>query len=166
MGVVALVGCAVPPAPVATPGLGQPVALERAAAIDPTVFASGRGLPPGSGTARAGAAVYEARCAACHGENGAGGNSGRLVGREPLAGNPRPEKTIGQYWPHATTVFDYIRRAMPPDAPGTLTNDEVYALTAYLLAANGVIAGRDEMNAATLPRVVMPNRDGFVRAVR
>ena len=153
---------AAPPAP----HLGTPVTPEAAARADPTVFPDGRGLPPGRGNASEGRQVYAERCESCHGPEGSGGNSGRLVGRAPLIGSPWPDKTIGQFWPYATTLFDYTRRAMPNDQPGTLSDDEVYAVTAYLLQANGIIAVGDEMNAKTLPRVRMPNRDGFVRMDR
>ena len=145
-------------------GLGRPVSPTDAARIDLAVFADGRGLPPGRGTAAVGLRVYEAQCASCHGPGGTGGNSGRLVGRVPLLKSPWQEKTIGQFWPYATTLFDYIRRAMPIEIPGSLGADEVYALAAYLLEANGVIAPGEEMNATTLPAVKMPNRDGFTRA--
>lgn len=147
----------------AAPRLGRPVAAADAARADLTVFPDGRGLPPGSGTALEGQAVYEQACARCHGPAGSGGNSGRLVGREPLDSSARPEKTIGQFWPLATTLFDYTRRAMLMDRPGSLTDAEVYAVTAYLLFANNIVAQGDAMNAATLPRVHMPNRDGFLR---
>ena len=128
------------------------------------MFPDGSGLPPGRGTAAQGQPLFAARCAACHGAGGNGGPSGRLVGRAPLGAAPWPDKTIGQYWPHASTVFDYIRRAMPWDAAGSLSADEVYALTAWLLHANGVIGADAEMTALTLPAVRMPNRDGFVRS--
>lgn len=155
-----LAACAAPPAgaPLSapTPRLGTPLAPGQAEA-DPTVFPDGRGLPPGQGTASQGQVLYQARCAACHGEAGQGGPGGRLVGRGPAW----PDKTIGQYWPHATTVFDYVRRAMPPDRPGSLTDDQAYALTAYLLHANGVIAADEVMSSRSLPGVPMPNRHGF-----
>ncbi len=147
-----------PPAATPTPRLGQPVSAADAARADPAVFPDGRGLPPGRGSAREGAAVYEARCAGCHGPGGSGGDGGRLVGR----GAP-PDKSIGTFWPHATTLFDYTRRAMPLDRPGSLSDDEVYAVTAYLLHASGLFGPQDELNATTLPRLRMPNRDGFVR---
>ena len=104
---------------------------------------------------------------ACHGEGGKGGSGGQLTGpilsKEVWAKSPRPSKNIGQYWPYATTVFDYIRRAMPYQSPGSLTNDEVYSLTAYLLAQQKIISEDLILNAQTLPQVVMPNKDGFIR---
>lgn len=153
------------PAP-QSPRLGQPLSADEAARADATVFADGRGLPPGRGDAAQGRTLYDAQCAACHGAAGSGGPGGRLVGRAPLTQSPWPDKTIGQFWPHATTLFDYTRRAMPLDRPGSLSADAVYALTAYLLHANEIIGAHDEMNATTLPRVRMPNRDGFVRMDR
>jgi hypothetical protein len=159
----ALAGCAAAPEP-QTPRLGRPVSADEAPRPDPpTVFPDGGGLPPGRGTAADGQALYAARCAACHGARGEGGSGGRLVGRAPLLASPWPEKTVGQYWPYATTLYDYIRRAMPIDAPGSLSADQGYALTAWVLHANGIIGPDDEMNALALPRVRMPNRDGFVR---
>jgi S-disulfanyl-L-cysteine oxidoreductase SoxD len=99
----------------------------------------------------------------CHGERGAGGPGGALVGGGPLSGGDRdPAKLIGNYWPYATTIFDFTRRAMPWAQPKSLTNDEIYALTAYVLALNKIIGENDTMNAETLPRVRMPNRDGFI----
>ena len=146
--------------------LGQPLSAAAAAQGDPAVFPDGRGLPPGRGDAVAGRRVYDARCAACHGEGGRGGSSGRLAGRGPIADHANAERTIGQYWPYATTVFDYVRRAMPLDAPGTLSDDELYAVTAYLLFANGIVAEDAVLDALTLPAVRMPHRDGFVRGDR
>lgn len=159
----ALAGCAAAPVANPTPQLGRPVSADPAQGADMTVFPDGRGLPPGRGTAADGAALYAARCAACHGALGEGGRGGRLVGRAPLLASPWPEKTVGQYWPYATTLYDYIRRAMPIDAPGSLSADQGYALTAWVLQANDIIGRDDEMNALTLPQVRMPNRDGFVR---
>jgi cytochrome c len=108
--------------------------------------------------------VYAAKCQACHGEKGAGQPNDRLVGgKGSLAPDKGPVvKTIGSYWPYATTLFDYVRRAMPWTAPKSLTNDEVYAVSAYLLNLNGIIAANDVMNAQTLPKVQMPNKDGFI----
>jgi len=157
-------------------GIGSPATPEQIAALDIDVRPDGAGLPPGGGTAREGAGVYAQKCAACHGANGEGGTADPLVGAEPKdtlpfgpdyerwrSGRPDVPFTIGNYWPYATTVFDYVRRAMPATAPGSLTADETYALTAWLLARNGIIAEAAVMNAATLPGVRMPARARFVR---
>ena len=120
------------------------------------------GLPPGSGTAAKGAMIYAERCAACHGNNGKDGSSAALVGGGPINDISAALKTLASYWPYATTLFDYIRRAMPWQAPKLLTDDEVYALTAYLLTQNKIIGANDAINAQTLPKVRMPNRDGFI----
>ncbi|HET8696479.1 MAG TPA: cytochrome c [Gammaproteobacteria bacterium] len=144
------------------PALGEPISAADLAPWDINIQPNGAGLPPGSGTAAAGAQVYAAKCVACHGEKGAGQPNDRLVGGQGTLTQLAQIRTIGSFWPYATTVFDYIRRAMPFTAPQSLTNDEVYALTAYLLAQNGIIGEKDEMNARTLPRVRMPNRDGFI----
>jgi mono/diheme cytochrome c family protein len=148
------------------PRLGVPATPQQVAGWDISIGPDGAGLPPGSGTAAAGKAVYEAKCLACHGADGAGQPNDRLVGGEGTLREAAPIRTIGSYWPYATTVFDYIRRAMPYVAPHTLTADETYAVTAYLLALNGVIGEGDVMDATTLPKVVMPNRDGFDSAYR
>lgn len=144
------------------PGLGQPISNDDLAPWDISIQPNGAGLPAGSGNAATGAEIYAAKCIACHGEKGAGQPNDRLVGGQGTLTELAQVRTIGSYWPNATTVFDYIRRAMPFQAPESLTNDEVYALTAYLLALNGIIREDDEMNARTLARVRMPNRDGFV----
>lgn len=144
------------------PRLGRPVPADVAARASLNVFPDGRGLPPGRGTATQGEPLFRQHCAMCHGAAGKGASAEELSGgSEPLT-SEYPDKTIGLYWPYATTVFDITRRAMPMFAPGSLTADEVYAITAYLLAANGVIGERDEMNARTLPKVRLPNRDGFI----
>ncbi len=119
-------------------------------------------MPPGSGTASAGKVLYAQKCLACHGPEGAGMPNDQLVGGHGTLKTAAAVKTIGSYWPYATTVFDYIRRAMPFVAPQSLSNDETYALTAYLLFLNGVIKEGDAMHAQTLPAVVMPNREGFI----
>lgn len=123
---------------------------------------SGSGLPPGSGTAKQGAAVYAAKCVACHGANGGGKPADALVGGIGTLASAAPLRTVGSYWPYATTLFDYVRRAMPYDRPMSLTNDEVYAVSAYILSLNGIIPEEATMNAKTLPKVEMPNRSGFV----
>jgi mono/diheme cytochrome c family protein len=156
-------------------GLGQPAPADLIAAWDIAVMPDGKGLPPGKGTPAEGAAIYAAQCASCHGANGEGGAGDVLIGAEPkefAPFGPQYEKsrgdakdvpfTIGNYWPYATTIFDYIRRAMPPRAAGSLKPDQVYSLTAFLLAKNGIIAQNAVLDATTLPAVVMPARNRFV----
>ena len=156
-------------------GFGTPAPRELVAAFDIDVRPDGTGLPPGTGTAREGSEVYARRCAACHGASGEGGSAEPLVGAEPGSSAPfgpeyerwrssRPDVpfTIGNYWPYATTIFDYVRRAMPANAPGSLTANETYSLVAWLLSKNGILADSAVMNAETLPRVVMPARTRFV----
>ena len=147
---------------VETPNLGQPATADDIVAWDISVAPDGVGLPPGGGTAAKGAAVYEQKCQACHGAKGAGQPNDRLVGGQGTLASKTPVRTIGSYWPYATTVFDYVRRAMPYIQPQSLSNDDVYAVTAYLLHLNGIIGEQDEMNAQTLPKVAMPNRDNFI----
>ncbi len=144
-----------------TPKLGKPISAAELATWDINVLPDGTGLPPGNGTPAEGARVYAAKCAACHGQEGKGGVNARLVGGEPIK-NMESEKTIANFWPYATTLFDYIRRAMPYRQPRSLTNEEVYALTAYILSLNKIIGENDGMNAQTLPKVRMPNRVGFI----
>jgi S-disulfanyl-L-cysteine oxidoreductase SoxD len=155
------VGCAHAVDAAKGPSLGTPMTAEDVAKWDLTIFPDGRGLPEGHGTAIEGKAVYEKQCASCHGIDGVGGTAEELVSEPIPLSDPEASKAIGPYWPFATTVFDFTRRSMPPSAPGSLTADELYAVTAYLLAANKVIGETDEMNAVTLPKVKMPNRDGF-----
>jgi S-disulfanyl-L-cysteine oxidoreductase SoxD len=149
---------------VSGPGLGQPISVVDAAPWDLNIQTDGTGLPPGSGTAAAGAQIFATQCVACHGAGGAGQPNDKLVGGQGTIAQFQQVRTVGSYWPYATTIFDYIRRAMPFQAPESLTNDQVYALTAYLLAENGVIKAGDTMNAQTLAKVQMPNRDGFIMA--
>ncbi len=144
------------------PGLGQPATAAEIALLDITILPSGAGLPAGRGDARIGAKVYVAKCQACHGEKGAGKPADALVGGIGSLASPSAVRTVGSYWPYATTLFDYTRRAMPTTAPRSLTNDEVYAVTAYVLHLNGIISEDHTLNAQTLPAVRMPNRDGFV----
>jgi cytochrome c len=146
------------------PSLGEPVSAEAIAGTDYTVMIDGAGLPAGGGDASTGAELYREHCLACHGENGTGGVSDVLVGGRGSLTTEKPVKTVGSYWPYATTLFDYIRRAMPYQSPGILSNDEIYAVTAYVLYLNGIIDERDTLNADTLAAVEMPNRDNFVWA--
>ncbi len=145
------------------PRLGKPATPEEIAAWNLTVFPDGKGLPPGHGSSIEGKAVYEHHCAACHGSNGLGGSAEELAGAKHSLTDAHPDKTIGTYWPTATTLFDFVRRSMPPAAPGSLSNDQTYAVCAYLLTLNAIIAESAEMNALALPQVKMPNREGFIR---
>src|SRR5919109_2121293 len=154
-------GCAAP-ARVETPNLGRPATPAEVAGWDISVGPDGAGLPPGGGTAVKVAAVYEQKCQACHGAKGAGQPNDRLVGGHGTLASKTPVRTVGSYWPYATTIFDYVRRSMPYVQPQSLTDDEVYAVTAYLLHLNGIIGEADEMSALTLPKVKMPNRDNFI----
>ena len=144
-------------------GIGRPLTTRDIVSNDLTVLPDGTGLPPGSGTAKQGAALFAARCAACHGVHGeGGGNFPALAGGRGSLSSDKPVLTIGSYWPYATTVWDYIRRAMPYQNPGSLRANEVYALTAYVFFLNGIVRQSDVLDRASLPRVRMPNRDGFV----
>lgn len=143
------------------PNLGKPIDPVEIAAWDISILPDGTGLPPGSGTPAEGAVIYTQKCAVCHGQNGKGGPNAALVGGGPVT-DIDSVKTIANFWPYATTIFDFTRRAMPWQQPRTLTDDEVYALTAYILALNKLIGENDTMNSETLPKVRMPNRDGFI----
>lgn len=146
------------------PDLGVEATPEEVAEWDIGVEPDGEGLPSGSGTAREGAPVYTLYCFSCHGAEGRGQLNDVLVGGHGTLDGPAPLKTVGSFWPYATTVFDYIRRTMPYQQPQSLSDDEVYALTAYLLFLNEIIEGDEAMNADTLPEVRMPNRDNFILA--
>ena len=148
------------------PSLGVAVSAAEIAAMDVSIGPDGAGLPSGSGTPKQGAEVYATKCLACHGSEGANGINDRLVGGQGTLTSAAPVKTIGSYWPYATTVFDYIRRAMPYPAPHSLTDAEAYAVTAYLLHLNGIIGADDVMDAASLPKVKMPNQGGFRSAIQ
>jgi S-disulfanyl-L-cysteine oxidoreductase SoxD len=148
-------------------GIGRAAAVHDIAASDLTILPDGTGLPEGKGTARAGAAIFAVRCAACHGDKGQGlGDFPALVGGRETLGTAKPVLTVGSYWPYATTIFDYVRRAMPYQAAGELTADESYALTAWILAQNKIIKASAVIDRHTLPKVRMPNRDGFVHDPR
>lgn len=139
------------------PDLGQALAEDEIPFYASYVMPDGRGLPEGSGTAAMGAEIYAAQCTVCHGETG---TEGPVM--PPVGPNETWPKAAGMYWPYSTTLFDYIKRAMPLDAPKSLTNDEVYALAAFILERNGVIEAGTAMTADTLPAVEMPNRDNFI----
>ena len=142
--------------------VGRAATPDEIKAIDIDVRPDGRGLLPGRGTAAEGKAIFAARCVTCHGATGKEGPQDVLVGGRGTLRSPKPLKTVGSYWPYATTVWDYVHRAMPFDRPGTLTVDDVYAATAYVLFLNGIVGEQDVLDQTTLPKIVMPNRDGFV----
>jgi cytochrome c len=146
------------------PDLGVEISAEDLAPWDLSIETDGAGLPPGAGDVATGRAVYEAQCLACHGQEGAGTPNDRLVGGHGTLDSLQQVRTIGSFWPYASTVFDYIRRAMPFHAPQSLSATDVYSLTAYLLAENGVIARDATLDAKSLARIEMPNRDGFIVA--
>lgn len=148
-------------------GLGRSATADEITAIDIDVMPDGRGLPEGRGTVAEGQAVYAAKCASCHGAKGEGGSFDRLVGRDSgpnfnFATDSKLVKTVGNYWPYATTLFDYTQRAMPFLQPGTLTPNETYSLVAYILALNEIVPSTAVMDRTTLPKVAMPARDKFV----
>jgi cytochrome c len=147
-----------------TPGLGKPISDADIKPWDISVLPDGSNMPPGHGTAAQGAKLYvDKGCNQCHGDNGKGGPSNVLVGNPSLVeGGITANKTIANFWAYSTTLFDYIRRAMPWPTPHSLSDDEVYALCAYLLAANNLIPQDEVMNAQTLPKVKMPNHENFI----
>ena len=139
------------------PGLGKPISEAELALWDMSIGPDGKGLPPGGGTAAQGAAIYAQKCEACHGKAGQGGANAVLINAPG-----KSDRTMALYVPNATTIFDFTRRAMPWPQPKSLTNDEVYALTAYILAGNKIIGENETMSAETLPKVQMPNRNAFI----
>jgi cytochrome c len=146
------------------PKFGKPISEGDASGWDISVFPDGKGLPQGSGTPAQGKAIFAQKCAACHGPNGEGGMGGpRLFGGfGTLKAPQQPVMTVGSYWPYATSVFDFVRRAMPWDHPKSLSNDEVYATVAYILQLNGLMKEGDVLNRDTIMKIQMPNRDGFI----
>ena len=147
-------------------GAGRAASPEEVKAWDISISAGGAELPSGSGTVAEGREVYDRRCKRCHGDAGKGGDEAALVGGQGSLATPKPLKTVGSYWPRATTLFDYVRRAMPYKNPGSLSDAQVYAVTAYILNLNGIVAESESMNAQALLKVKMPNRDGFVPDAR
>lgn len=145
-----------------SPGKGRPLSPDEVRKLDITVAPDGSGLPPGSGTVAAGAGVYAQKCQGCHGAEGTGKPQDQLTGGVGTLATAKPVKTAASFWPRATSLFDYIRRAMPINKPQSLTNDEVYAITAYLLSIDGIVPKDATLDPKTLPQVKMPNRDGFV----
>lgn len=142
--------------------LGRPASPAEIRLWDIDVLPDGTGLPAGSGSASRGKQVYEENCAACHGNRGQGGIADRLVGGQGSLATDQPVKTVGSFWPYSTTLFDYVRRAMPYPAPQTLNDDDTYAVVAYILILNGILSPDATLARSTLPAVRMPNRDGFV----
>ena len=147
-------------------GLGRSATADEIKRYDVFVAPSGANLPPGSGTAEKGKGIYAAQCARCHGATGREGPEEPLVGGIGSLATPKPQKTVGSFWPYATTLWDYVNRAMPFDRPGMLPPDDVYAVTAYVLQLNGIVSASDVLDANTLPKIRMPNRDGFVPDAR
>ncbi len=148
----------------AGPGLGQPVSDAEIQRWDRSVMPDGAGLPPGQGTVADGKAIYAQKCSSCHGEGGLGDSGDQLAGAIHALTDEWPEKTIGTYWPSVTTLFDFTRRSMPMTEPGSLSDDEVYALVAYLLYLNGIVDENAVMNAEALKAIRMPNAEGFINA--
>jgi mono/diheme cytochrome c family protein len=145
------------------PKLGKPATADDIAKIDISITPDGKGLPSGSGSVAQGEMVFQQKCAVCHGAKAEGTPSGdRLVGGIGSLATDNPVKTVNSYWPYATTVFDYIRRAMPITNPQSLQNEEVYAVTAYILSFDNIVPKDAVLDAASLPKVQMPNRSGFV----
>ena len=158
----ALAACTIQPPAGKPPALGAVVSAEEVARWDISIPPSGAGLPKGSGTARQGLPVYEQKCQACHGAKGVGKPADALAGGVGSLASKTPLRTVGSYWPYATTLFDYVRRAMPITNPLSLSDDEVYSATAYVLYLSGIVGEDEQMDAHSLPQVKMPNRDGFI----
>jgi cytochrome c len=158
----ALAACTVQPPAGKPPALGVAVSAEEVARWDISIPPSGAGLPKGGGTARQGLRVYEQKCLACHGAKGVGKPADALAGGVGSLASKTPLRTVGSYWPYATTLFDYVRRAMPITNSLSLSDDEVYAATAYVLYLSGIVGEDEQMDAKSLPQVKMPNRDGFI----
>lgn len=143
-------------------GIGRAATSAEIAGWNIDIGRDGAALPPGSGSVERGRTVFSEQCAACHGDSGQGGVGDRLVGGQGTLASPKPIRTVGSYWPYASTLFDYIRRAMPQNAPQSLSNEDVYAVSAYILSLNGIVPANAVLDAKALAAVKMPNRDGFI----
>jgi mono/diheme cytochrome c family protein len=157
--VVACTTCAQAQSPY---GIGRSATPAEVAGWNIDIDRYGNNLPPGSGSVSHGREVFDQQCAACHGAKGEGGVGDRLVGGQGTLATPKPVRTVGSYWPYAPTLFDYIRRAMPLNAPQSLSNEDVYAVSAYILNLNGLLAADAKLDAGTLSAIKMPNRSMFV----
>ena len=144
------------------PHFGAPADPARMKAWDISILPDGSNLPPGKGSVKEGEAIYAAKCQMCHGAEGKGQPADRLTGGIGTLNTAQPIKTVASYWPYATTVFDYIRRAMPVNHPHSLDDHEVYALVAYILSIDGIVKKDAVLDAKSLPKIKMPNRDGFI----
>src|SRR4051794_30012511 len=153
--------CPMPAHAQRTYGIGRAAAPLEIAGWNIDVDRYGNNLPPGSGTVSHGQEVFDQQCAACHGAKGEGGVGDRLTGGQGTLATPKPVRTVGSYWPYAPTLFDYIRRAMPQNAPQSLSNDDVYAVSAYVLNLNGLLPADAVLDAGTLSAIKMPNRAMF-----
>jgi mono/diheme cytochrome c family protein len=142
--------------------VGRAATSDEIARRDISITPDGKGLPAGEGTAAEGAVIFENRCRECHGPKGEGADEAGFIGKPSDLLGDSPTKTVGSYWPYATTLWDYVNRAMPFDRPGELSEDQVYAVVAYLLHLNRIVGENDKLNAETLPAIKMPNRDGFI----
>ena len=145
-------------------GFGRPATPREIAGWDIDISPDGVGLPPGHGDVGQGEAIFAAKCASCHGAHGEGKPMDQLAGGIGTLSDKKPQKTVGSFWPYATTLFDFVRRAMPLNAPQSLTPDEVYAVSAYILFLHGIVPQGATLDAGTLAGIKMPNRDGFVSA--
>jgi mono/diheme cytochrome c family protein len=143
-------------------GLGRVPTDQEVTGWNIDIGRDGQGLPPGNGSVQEGRKIFDEKCASCHGEMAEGGLGDRLVGGQGTLASAKPVKTVGSFWPYAPTLFDYIRRAMPMNAPQSLSNPEVYALAAYILNLNGLVTDNATLDAKSLAAIKMPNRDGFV----
>jgi S-disulfanyl-L-cysteine oxidoreductase SoxD len=149
-------------APAFASDFGRPATPAEIKLWDIDVAPDGKGLPVGGGTVAQGKQVFADNCAACHGDNGQGGIKDRLAGGQGTLASSAPVKTVGSFWPYATTLYDYIHRAMPYPTPGSLSTDDTYAVTAYILSLNGIVPPDGKVDKDSLPKIKMPNRDGFI----
>ncbi|MGG5821277.1 c-type cytochrome [Falsiroseomonas sp. HW251] len=145
-----------------SPRLGRPASSVEVESWDISVAPDGEGLPPGRGTVAQGREIYVQRCQSCHGERGQGRPADRLTGGVGTLASPAPIRTVASFWPYATTLFDYVRRAMPIQAPLSLTDNEVYAVVGYILSVDAIVPETADLDAAGIRAIRMPNRDGFV----